>query len=163
MTRLILARAGGPATESNNQGDKSSVSGATITGGATVTCYGKKYKDVLGGSGFVPIGGSFTVPVDGSEHNCVIQQGTQRQTAEIHVSCSAPLSVGDRFGALTVTDMQLEGGRSPADFCPPCVICCNMGEIRVPAPVVEECDGMGNRGQLQHFIDSAQCSCSEGT
>ena len=52
-------------------------------------------------------------------------------------SCSKPLNVGDRFGAITLVDMELYNKKSPSDvrrandFCPPCVVCCRMADLVV--------------------------------
>lgn len=160
---LTLTYTGGPATVSNPQEGKASASGQTLTGQtASVSCFGKK-GNLIGGANVVMQGASFDLSISDSETSCTITSagGTQRVT--MHTSCSKPLNIGDQYGALRLTDLTLRHKsnsfdvRTGADFCPPCVLCCEMGELTVPDDRTEECDGMGNRGALEHFIKAATC------
>lgn len=136
--------AGGPVL-SNSQDGKAFASGATLSGTASVSCFGKSGGSI-GGSAFVQPGGTFVVNApDGNELRCTITASGAQQQMELHTSCSKPLNVGDQYGSLVIVAMQSrdkDTGRTvsstDASFCPQCVLCCEMGEIYPPQGIVVE-------------------------
>jgi len=104
-------RAGGVGALSNAQGGKASVAGdgvaATSSGPFTIFCFNSKsYYEAQALFGTtLELGAIYTASgISGTSLTCKITwgagQNTFLQTVNIHTSCSYPIVVGDRFGAL---------------------------------------------------------------
>eukprot|EP00038_Savillea_parva_P013570 m.8626 g.8626 ORF g.8626 m.8626 type:complete len:2827 (-) comp2555_c0_seq1:312-8792(-) len=128
---------GQPATltiQGGNQKGKHTISGAPLSGNLqSISC---KDADVSIAGNLITLSN-----LDSSGIECSITSGSQVQTVDIHVSCSAPLDLGDRYGALTLVDFSNYAG-SASSQCqigpkPPCELCvppaCDSSPATTPA------------------------------
>ena len=168
LAQLTLVLAGGAATQlSNLQDGKASVSGGTISGTALVGCNG-------GTATLVEIGGLVTVDLSrGPETTCTVAELSadgNRQTIDIHTSCSKDLSRYDQFGALVVVGFLLDTGWSDVDQCGVCEPCLPTPTPAptpvLPVPNCNNVDGNSNAFQCPDsttFIDPpGACSNAAG-
>lgn len=155
------------------QDGKGSVSGSFILGNAgpyTVQCQNRRNRN--GAFAFVSMsidGNEFTVSnIQENELTCTINGGGGSQSIEIHTSCSAPILIGDVYGALTLTAfINGDTGMMPAACSPspppPCVICCELNPPVIttdhcPIDLVLENDGAGNVAEIQAYLDCFRCT-----
>jgi len=170
-TQLSMTYMGGSTTVSNSQGGKATAVGSTVNSNAAqVSCNGK-YGSV--GAALLSKGQALTLSGlghAGADITCTIFADGASQTINLHVSCSYPMSVGDRFGALVLTGFieqskhghQIRSSADPA-VCPACKQCCQMAVLQVPQPIKLPCDSsMQNHHKLQQWVASAKCVDTQG-
>ena len=170
-TQLSLTFVGGGAALSNSQGGRATFSGDSISAStASISCTGSRGSV---GSGQVGMGQSIVLSGlnnQGSDITCRVTGGGATQTFVMHTSCSVPLNVRDRFGAIEITGFVTQhtkgyNTRSSSDpnTCPPCELCCEMAELDIPQPITLDCDGaMSNHVRLQQWISAARCVTPSG-
>lgn len=162
---VSFAFVGGPAILSNPNQDKASISGSTITGNhATVVCNQVGFQQSLSVG---QVGTIQNVQSGGNDLICHVSGSNGGyQSISIHVSCSDPLVVGDRFGALELSGFVLQNKKNYAQtisssdphVCPVCKRCCKMADLHAPHSITLPCDGpFQNNQRLQEWVSSAKC------
>jgi len=118
-TSLTFEYTGGACPGDNDQGSKTSCSGA-IDPAQMVTVSVDTGDDYMVSPSLVAPGETFTVTRDGSEFksNTVIELSNSggTQVLEVHTSCSAPLAVNDEFGAITLREFDGQSGGADVTF-----------------------------------------------
>lgn len=127
--------AGGPATASNSQEGKASVTGDAIeaaAGPVDMTC-NTLAGDRLNVFQAIPVGAEVVfADVSFPEMRCVVTQGANSQQIAFHVSGSKHLSRGDQFGAVVISGFELSTGETDTELCLPCEACAS--DAPSPAP-----------------------------
>lgn len=118
-TSLTFEYTGGACPGDNDQGSKTSCSGA-IDPAQMVTVSVDTGDDYMVSPSLVGIGETFTVTRNGSEFksNTVIELSNSggTQVHKVHTSCSAPLAVNDEFGAITLREFDGQSGGADVTF-----------------------------------------------
>lgn len=165
---LTFRLVGGATDATNNQNGDVSISGSTLTAGAfTSASCGWTWNDYLTVSTF---SGAFT--------HCNIAGPGGSQQIVIHTSCSKPMAIGDRFGAMELVSFKNYRGSSD-DICPrttrftpapACPFCCVMQPVPEwpvdrSEPKVDECTGPDEdvlppamKIKVQRWLDSFTCT-----
>lgn len=114
-----LLEGGGCGDSSNNQpSDKAVCTGDPIDGSpATVSATGGKDKVLVVSPSTVSVGDEFSVGEGGETLGSeivvtVIDSNGHEQINKLHTSCSQPLSIGDRYGALEIVRWVAESGNT---------------------------------------------------
>ena len=165
---LTFRLIGGGTDSTNNQNGDATVSGNTLTAGPfTSASCGWTYNDYLTVSRF---SGAFT--------HCTIAGPGGSQQIAIHTSCSKPMAIGDRFGAMELVSFKNYRGSSetvcpstttftPAPACPFCCVMAPDPEWPVDrsVPKIDECTGPSEdvlppamKRQVQTWLDSFTCA-----
>eukprot|EP00035_Acanthoeca_spectabilis_P035271 m.33442 g.33442 ORF g.33442 m.33442 type:complete len:2817 (-) comp7190_c0_seq1:243-8693(-) len=164
------------AIQGNEKPEKHTVSGSTLTGTiASISC--SSGSAIISGTTVVVSGFS------GSSTECTVRDSNgATQVLDIHVSCSASINTGDRFGSLTLVDFANGFGastfqcvRAPSPPPPPCPLCADpctdmptpTGPPNVTYPKDKVCgtDGSGGRvlppateSQFLAWLNAFQCT-----
>ena len=116
-TSLIFRYTGGDCPGANNQDKKSDCSGS-INGDETVSISGGK--DTFVSTSTVEPDGLFTVTGKKdklkSSTEIILTNSGGTQSNEVHTSCSAPLAIGDVFGAMTLVGYNGQTGGSDVQY-----------------------------------------------